>query len=777
MGGDRRLSHMSRDRTICLETPNALLVLARRDDIWTFAHLGGRGGIAADLAALAAARPYGANHCAAGTAETYPAFGSSRGQPGCRLGDTRGALQVRHADGDLSADWRCVRTSATPPRASCGGSAITIEYADRRHPSFRAAQHFVAYGDCDVFETWIELTHREKEPVALSRMDSFCLASTGLGDRFHLLSLSGAWTNEAGLAEDEVKPGREVLLGARCGVHDAWENNPAFFLSFGAAPATEDAGRVLAGALCWSGAWEIRVRHEMSHELRLTAGAANPAGPYVLEPGRTLVLPKFVFAWSERGKGEASRALHRWARLHLLPHPGLRDIVLNSWEGVRFGLEEHKILSMMDGAKTLGAELFVVDDGWFGRGEFARNDASHGLGDWVEDPAKLPRGLAHLAQEAKKRGLAFGLWLEPEMADTRSELVRAHPDWVLRETGRPLRTQRGDAQVVLDLANPAVRDHLFHRVDAVIRSIPGLAYVKWDANADIANFGSPFLGPQRQGNLWFDYAAGLCDLLARLRAAHPSIVIQACASGGGRAEFGVLAFADEFWTSDNTCAQQRVLIQWGLSLFYPACAMAAHVTASPNKQTGRAASLKFRFDVAFSGRLGFELRPEELAPEETAFARRCVADYKRLRPVIQGGDLHRLASPLDGDHAALMFTSPDRRRAVVAVYGLSRRANAGRPAPLRLVGLDPSLRYRIREINLAVSGQGLHTAFHGKTLGGGALVSAGLPFLLAPGDDSFVLELRATAGDTRVSTAATPYRRDSSTTIQRKMEKHHANIK
>ena len=735
--------------TISLETPGARLVLARRGAVWTFAHLGARGGAAEEVTALAAARPWGCNHCARGTAETYPAFGSSRGGPGCEQGDARGALQVRHADGDCSTDWMCVGVRAEGVRRA------TVEYADNAHPSFRAVQHFVAHRDCDVFETWVELRHGEAGPVALSRMDSFCLEMSGLGDRFHLLSLSGQWASEANVAEDELLRGREVVLGARSGVHDAWENAPAFLLSIGPAPATEEAGTVLAGALCWSGAWEMRLRHEWSRELKISAGAANLSGPYILEPGRTLALPKFVFTWSERGKGHASRSLHAWARRHLLPHGDApRPVVFNSWEGVGFGLSETRLVAMMDGAKALGAECFVVDDGWFGRGAFARNDAGRGLGDWTHDPAKFPRGLAPLARAAKARGLKLGLWFEPEMADVESELLRAHPDWALRAPGRPLRRQRGGGQVALDLPNPAVRDAVFSSIDATIRAVPGLAYVKLDANAEIANFGSPWLGPERQGNLWFDFTAGFYDILSRLRAAHPDIVFQACASGGGRADFGALAFADEFWASDNTGAQQRVLIQWGWSLFHPACAVAAHVTTSPNRHTHRASSLKYRFDAAFSGRLGIELRPEELTTEETAFARRCVADYRRLRPVIQGGDIHRIASPYEGDHAALAFISPDRRRAVVTVCGLSRKASDGRLAPLRIPGLDPAARYRIREINLAVSGEArnaeeLHIAFSGKTFSGAALAAAGIPFDLGPGDDSFVLELAAMNATTK----------------------------
>ena len=810
---------------LSLETDNAQLVFARRGDVWTWAHLGASGCDPAECAALAVSRPPRHHHCPCGSRETYPAFGSERGQNAADLGNARGGLQVRHADGDVSVQWRCrdcsylqnsdaTEVESESRKSGCRKSELRLTYADCAHPSFTAVQHFVAHPDCDVFETWVELRHDESGPVEISRMASFCLESAGLSERFHLLSLSGAWAAEANVAEEELPRGREVVLGARSGVHDSWENFQGFMISVGDAPATEESGRVFAGALCWSGAWETRLRHEWSHELHVSSGVANLSGPYVLEPGRTLTLPKFVFTWSERGKGAASRALHRWARRHLMPHGDApRRIVINSWEALRFDLSEERLVRMMDGAKALGAECLVVDDGWFGRGAFARNDTGHGLGDWTPDPKKFPRGLSPLAAEAKKRGLSLGLWFEPEMADVESELLRDHPDWALRENGRPLRRQRGGGQVVLDMANPAVRDWLFDRIDAVIRSVPGLSYVKWDANAEIANFASPWLsgcvsapgsaGSQpatggaasrrassriaarpeaappiasRQGNLWFDYTAGLYDLMARLRAAHPRVVFQSCASGGGRADFGALAFADEFWASDNTGAQQRVLIQHGWSHFFPACAVAAHVTTSPNKHVRRVSSLRYRFDVAFTGRLGIELRPEELTAEETEYARRRVAEYKRLRSVVQGGDLYRLHAPREGGYGALAIVAPDRRRAVISVVGLSRHASDGRLAPLRVPGLDPEARYRVRELGIPGSAgiegvrlmsaacssrrgetprlpcpqagsprsQDSHIDFSGKAFSGAVIAAAGLPFDLKSGDDSFVLELSAT---------------------------------
>ncbi|OQC22595.1 MAG: Alpha-galactosidase [Verrucomicrobia bacterium ADurb.Bin070] len=326
------------------------------------------------------------------------------------------------------------------------------------------------------------------------------------------------------------------------------------------------------------------------------------------------------------------------------------------------------------------------------------------------------------------------------MANTTSELVERHPEWVLQEKSRPLRKGRGGTQVVLDMTNPAVRDNLFGQMDALITGIPGLAYIKWDANADFMNAGSTYLGADRQPNLWFDYTSGLYDLLGRLHAKYPGIMMKACSSGGAHMDYGFLRYADEFWTSDNTDARQRVFIQWGAGHFYPACAMAAHVTASPNHQTHRTTPLKFRFDVAMSGRLGFELHPKGMATNEIAFAKKAVADYKRLRPVIQQGDLYRLVSPWGNSYASLMIVNDDKTQAVVFLYGLNRGIMSDFPAPLMLQGLDPSRRYTLTELNKEKRD---HSRVNGKALNGAALMAMGLPVKLEGDYDSAVFELSA----------------------------------
>ena len=353
--------------------------------------------------------------------------------------------------------------------------------------------------------------------------------------------------------------------------------------------------------------------------------------------------------------------------------------------------------------------------------------------------AKLPHGLGWLAGEAEKRGLKFGLWVEPEMANTNSWLAEAHPDWILQENGRPVICGRGKSQVVLDYANPAVRDNLFNQLDTLYSSIPSLAYVKWDCNAHINNPGSRYLAADRQPNLWYDYTKGYFDLLSRLLAKRPHIMTQACASGGGHMDFGSLRYTDEFWTSDCTDPYRRVFIQWGASQFYPASAMACHVTASPNHQTKRKTPLKYRFDVAMTGRLGFELHPKNMSAEEIAFAKAAVADYKRIRPIVQRGDLYRLVSPYEKPFSSLMYAKETKDAAVLFALGL--KIDGERTEKLKLRGLDPDALYSVREINC---GKRLHLAGGMQCIAsvtGRELAERGLAVSLSGEYDSAVFEI------------------------------------
>ena len=406
--------------------------------------------------------------------------------------------------------------------------------------------------------------------------------------------------------------------------------------------------------------------------------------------------------------------------------------------GVYFKVNQEGMDRMMADLADLGGELFVMDDGWFGD-KYPRNNGETSLGDWTVCREKLPQGIEGLTESARKHGVKFGIWIEPEMTNTRSELYEKHPDWVIQQPYRENRKGRGGTQQVLDLSNPAVQEFVFGVVDRLMTAHPDIAYIKWDDNMTLYNYGSTFLPADRQSHLYIEYHRGMDKVLRRIREKYPRLVMQSCASGGGRVNYGVLPYYDEFWTSDNTDALQRIYMQWGVSNFYPAVAMASHVSASPNHQTGRNVPLKLRFDVAMSGRLGLELQPSKMTGKEKEFARRAIANYKEIRPIVQQGDLYRLISPYDKTgYASLMYVAPEKDRAVWFVYKLEHFLNMPSPA-FRMAGLDPGKRYRITELNV----DGKPVPQDGKTFSGAFLMENGLEFTVGKEYASRVLELKA----------------------------------
>ena len=288
------------------------------------------------------------------------------------------------------------------------------------------------------------------------------------------------------------------------------------------------------------------------------------------------------------------------------------------------------------------------------------------------------------------------------MVCKQSELYEKHPDWVIHQPDRSIAYGRGGGQMVLDLSNPEVQDFVFGVVDRLMTQYPELAYIKWDANMTLANYGSSYLSKEKQSHLYIDYHRGFRKIVERIRLKYPDLVMQACASGGGRANYGVLAGFDEFWVSDNTDALQRIYMQWGTSYFFPSIAMASHVSASPNHQTGRRVPLKFRFDVAMMGRLGMEMQPSSMTEQEQVFSKKAIETYKHIRPIVQLGDLYRLISPYDNKGvASLMYVAPEKEHAVFFGYKLVHFINQQIPR-FRMAGLDPMKNYRFTELNLPI---------------------------------------------------------------------------
>lgn len=645
------------------------------------------------------------------------------------------ALAVTHADGDVSLELATqeVLQYIDPD----GGKVWEFRMKDKVYP-FYVKHFYKAYHDCDVIKTWTEISHTEKKHVSLDKYASAYIPVKS-GD-LYLSYLAGGWGAEAQLFEERITRGRKTI-GNHDGARTSFNGNPSFMVSLDG-PAKENAGNVLGGTLAYTGNYDISfVKNGNANHLEITAGINHELSQYKLDPKKAFTTPDFIFTYSTEGKGGVSRNLHRWGRKYqIIGGTDTRDILLNSWEGVYFNVNQEGMNKMMQDFASIGGELFVMDDGWFGD-KYPRNDGTSSLGDWVVCKEKLPEGIDALIDEAERNGIKFGIWIEPEMTNTKSELYEKHPDWVLRQPDREPFKGRGETQLVLDLCNPKVQDHVFNVVDNLMQAHPRIHYMKWDANMSMNNASSLYLPEDRQSHLYVEYHKGLIDVCRRIREKYPELIIQLCASGGGRLNYGFFPYFNECWSSDNTDAIQRLYIQCGMSHFYPANIMAAHVSASPNHQTKRVVPLKFRFDVAMTGRLGMEMKPSDLSEKEREFAKNAIETYKSIRPVIQQGDLYRLVTPYEEKpYVSMIYCTPEKDR---AVYFLFRRSflKDTWEEPRKLAGLDPERNYLIKEINAANPAK--KVSLDGKIVSGRFLMENGFRLNLGQDMSSVVLELIA----------------------------------
>lgn len=658
-------------------------------------------------------------------ADAYPAFGI---RP-----DRLMALRVKHADGDLSLVLKF--QSYVKTKIDNNIELTTILLKDEVYPFF-VTLNYKAYIAEDVIEVWSEIFHQESKGVTLYDFASAYMSFNPY--KAYLTHFHGSWGDEFMMEETEINRGTFTIENME-GVRNTQSDNPSFFLSLNN-KASEDNGEVIAGSLAWTGNYKIIFSNDRNSQLQITAGISNYASDYTLEKGKKFTTPELIITYSSQGKGEASRNLHRYARKYkMLDGNKERKVLLNSWEGVYFDFDEKKIVAMIDDIARIGGELFVLDDGWFGN-KYSRDANNLGLGDWQTSVKKLPSGIENLINEAEKRGIKFGIWVEPEMVNTTSELYEKHPEWVLQNKNRELVKGRGKTQLVLDLTNPAVQDFVFNVVNDLLDKYPRIDYIKWDANMDISNYGSTYLPADKQSNLYIDYHFGLQNVFKRLREKHPNTTMQACASGGGRVTYGYLPYFQEFWTSDNTDALQRIYTQWGMSQFFPSITMASHVSAAPNHQTQRVIPLKFRFDVAMTGRLGLEMQPKDMNEKEWNFSISAIKLYKEIRPVIQFGDLYRIISPFDDLRlASLIYVDEQKNNAVFFAYYLEKKVGELNHPLFKFKGLNQNSYYSVKEVNKADAVS--HFAGDNKIYSGRFLMDTGVKLTLKEEYDSVILLL------------------------------------
>lgn len=475
-----------------------------------------------------------------------------------------------------------------------------------------------------------------------------------------------------------------------------------------AKPGTDEhQGEVYGFSLVYSGGFAIEAEVDAFSHTRLGIGLNPFDFSWRLAPGESFQTPEAVMVYSAEGLGGMSRTYHRLYRTRLVRgtfRDKERPILVNNWEATYFNFNADKLVDIAAEGSKLGIELFVLDDGWFGK----RDADNSSLGDWTEDLRKLPGGLADVAKRVNDLGMQFGLWVEPEMISPDSDLYRAHPDWCLHVPGR--RRTEARWQLVLDLTRAEVRDYVYNALSKIFSSVP-IAYVKWDMNRNLTEIGSAELPAERQAETAHRYVLGLYELIDRLTGDFPHILFESCSSGGGRFDPGMLYYMPQTWTSDDTDAAERLKIQYGTSLVYPISAMGAHVSAVPNHQVGRVTPLSFRGDVAMSGNFGYELDLTKFTDEEKELVKQQVANYKEIRSLVQQGNLYRLQSPFEGNETAWMFVSDDQREALVYYFRVMAVPYPARRT-LKVRGLNPDLDYTVLD--------------SGEVFGGDRLMQAGL---------------------------------------------------
>lgn len=634
------------------------------------------------------------------------------------------AIHIRHNDNNSSLLLKYVDHSSNAISNGVNETVITLK--DDKYP-VTVKLHYVAYGKENIIRAFSEISHEEKKPVILCKYASSMLHLNS--SKYFLTEFSGDWAHEANVTERELAFGKKVIdtkLGARANMFVS----PFFQLALDN-PSQENAGEVLVGTIGWTGNFRFTFEVDNKNELRIISGINPYDSEYSLPAKEVFRTPDFYFTYSTQGKGEASRNFPDWARNHQVKNGNdTRMTLLNNWESTYFDFDENKLIGLMDEATKLGVDMFLLDDGWFAN-KYPRSSDHQGLGDWEETADKLPNGVGRLVEEAQKKGIKFGIWIEPEMVNPKSELYEKHKDWVIHLPNRDEYYFRN--QMVLDLSNPKVQDHVFGVVDNLMTKYPGIAFFKWDCNSPITNIYSVYL-KDKQSHLYVDYVRGLYKVLDRIKAKYPDLPMMLCAGGGGRSDYEALKYFTEFWPSDNTDPIERLFIQWGYSQIFPSKTLCAHVTT-----WNRGTSIKFRTDVAMMCKLGFDIKLEDMNQNEHLYCDQAVKNYNRLKPVILEGDLYRLVSPYGSNHTSSMFVGKDKKTAAVFAFDIHPRY-AEKTLPVRLQGLDADKKYRVKEINM-MPGSGSSLKGNNQVFSGEYLMNVGLDLFTTQQLNSRLIEI------------------------------------
>lgn len=503
---------------------------------------------------------------------------------------------------------------------------------------------------------------------------------------YEMIDLAGVWARERYVRRHKLDYGIQSIYSMRgC---SSYQFNP--FLALARENADEFQGQVYGFSLVYSGNFLAQTEVDNYDTARVLMGIHPNGFKWTLGKGESFQTPEMVMVYSEAGLNGMSQTFHKLYRTRLARgtwRDKVRPILINSWEAFYFDFDAPKLLGLADAAADLGMELFVLDDGWFGK----RDDSTSSLGDWYPNEEKLKGTLKELAEKINDKGLKFGLWIEPEMTNKDSDLYRAHPDWLLAEQGKRICHSR--TQYVLDFSKKEVREYIGDMLENLLAEVP-VSYIKWDMNRTFSEVFSNGNDREYQGKVCHKYILGVYELYERLTSRFPHVLFESCASGGARFDPGMLYYAPQGWTSDDTDAIERLKIQYGTSMVYPVSCMGSHVSASPNHQTNRVTPIETRADVAYFGTFGYELDLLKLGEEDKAEIRRQIAFMKEKRDLIQKGTFYRLKSPFEGNETAWMIVSEDQKKALVGYYRVMQPVNVGFKR-LKLKGLKEDTCYKV----------------------------------------------------------------------------------
>ena len=623
--------------------------------------------------------------------ETLPLEVGTRGK-----GDIREPfLAVTFADGSTSLDLiyeRCgiydgkYYLEGLPCSYDDEGKAQTLSVVLKdRDTELRLELLYSVFEDCDVITRSARVLNRTEEFITVNRLMSAQLDLEE--DNFVFTTFYGAWAREMNRHDRLCGPG--VLSSGTMAGTSGNRSNPFCMLS--ESNTTEDRGLCIGLNLVYSGNHLELCEGNAYGTLRLMNGIHPEGFQWTLAPGETLVAPEAVMTLSDQGFNGMSRGMHAFVRKHIVRgewRDKPRPVLLNSWESSYFHFNESSLLKLAKKAAEVGVELFVMDDGWFGK----RDDDTTSLGDWTVNEKKLPGGLKRLTDKINKLGLDFGIWVEPEMVNEDSDLCRAHPEWVIRHPDRHHSVGRN--QMILNLALPEVRDYLYTALEKIF-SCANISYVKWDMNRIFSDVYGQGMSALQQPELFHRYQLGLYELLDRLTRRFPKILFESCASGGNRFDLGMLCYMPQIWTSDDTDAQCRTVIQTGTSYGYPISVMSAHVSAVPNHQSLRNTPMYSRFAVASFGLLGYECNLNDMSKEDRDAIRLQIALYKSWRDEMQFGEFYRI--PSDKNHTRWMIVSRDKQKGWLLNYQTLLTPNAGTEV-IRTKGLDDFAVYHMDSI-------------------------------------------------------------------------------